>query len=339
MDLTRRPTARPTTPARILRQITRCGGLALPLLAVTAHAEQVPPGLEGVLSAYSVVGGDQVLAKLVSHDYPKRAAEIAAAQRSFDAKYPQIKQRIEFTLTQMLGKDYVKGLQNTLASATEKQYSSFKKDPAIADAVISTLKMHAQGKIDSPALQYMLIIQYADHPEQEMKQGHVQHYQADGAKAQGLKLQLDLPLSWRATTLSQGHTVQQWQSENGTGTAKITLQIFEPSGKALTAAEQKLYVSSGRDRAALAADASYLASNTLTIAGHAGTWIKYTQNYPKATPPLHSAKVLYQLNPEGKAITIACETSDALGNAPTTDADLDNLLPLCQQVISSVRLR
>ena len=99
------------------------------------------------------------------------------------------------------------------------------------DAILFIQEMETRINegIRSPELEYLLMFIYEKNPSEEFTKGFIKTYKTDGSepKSKGIKLRIDIPLSWKSTDGKRPHIIQKWQNENGTGDEIIMLIIVD----------------------------------------------------------------------------------------------------------------
>jgi hypothetical protein len=323
--------------------------LTVPLIALSAQAAptaqtpqppQLPPSFKGVLEAYNTVAVLNESAQQLRKDHADRAADITAAQASFEAKFPHIKETLEALITKVAGPDVIPVIKAKVASGFQQNYATYKQKPGVVDDFITRSHALATGQVDGIGQQYILYTQFHDHPEQEMTQGFIHHYQTEGVEtAKGINLTLDLPQTWVFQPKKTTDIMLVWRGENGNGSDAITLDAraatdFQPTPAAFISRLK------AEDHSLPPNKVQFLTSGSVTIAGHPGFWVKAIKPMPDKTPPFNLGMLIYGFYEKGRIVTIACDSINRPDQSTAdTTAHLDRLQPLCQMVAQSIKLQ
>jgi len=208
-----------------------------------------------------------------------------------------------------------------------------------SELFLQQMKVRAEGKIESPVLEYLLSIQYLSYPVREFSDGHRQRFSSHGhAKAKGIDLGLQLPKSWKAQEGERPNIVQKWISQNGTGHEMMLLDIRDAKGYAPTNSEIKDFVASGEVKDAIPNGATYLNSSVFSLEGEKGYRVEMSMIEERAGIKIYQHTAMHQLFFHGKAIGLMCQTSSSVENKIDADKRFKKNEPLCQQVLNSLIL-
>ena len=157
-------------------------------------------------------------------------------------------------------------------------------------------------------------------------------------KAQGLKVNLQLPRSWLGKNGERPHIVQKWISGNGTGLESIHLDIRDSQGYTPTKKEIEEFVSSGEVKNTVADGFSYVASGSFALESQHGYWVHMIMPNERLGVKMYQIGLMYQLFFRGKAIGIMCQVGGSQNEKPKIDDAFKRMYPLCQQVVNSIVL-
>jgi hypothetical protein len=178
-----------------------------------------------------------------------------------------------FAMGEKLFDETDKGIKKQIQSNLGKQVIT--KD--VAQIFLQKVKKRAEGDIESPVIEYMLSVKYLSYPVGEFLEGYRQTFNSDGhKKAQGLKVVLQLPTSWKAKEGNRPHIVQKWVSANGTGLEMMLLDIRDADGYSPSDKEIESFVSSGKVKNIVPNGATLINSGTFSLEGRKGYWIEKT---------------------------------------------------------------
>jgi len=289
--------------------------------------------------AYGFILGQELSLERIRKEYPELSASVMLVKAQFDSSFPSIKSKLRDQLVHALG--------NKLFDKTDKELKKqFKTNLGnqiitkdIAQEFLQQVKERAEGKIDSPVIEYMLSVNYLSFPTGEFAKNYRQRFNSEGhAKAQGIKLTLQLPKSWKAKEGERPHIVQKWISQNGTGLEMILLDIRDAEGYTPTDSDVEAIASSGEIKDMLPAGATYLESGIFSLEMRKGLWFEMTMAQERAGIELYQRSRMHQLFFRGKAIGLMCSASDSIEDKAKIDEAFKRIKPLCQQVLNSLVL-
>jgi hypothetical protein len=112
---------------------------------------------------------------------------------------------------------------------------------------INTVKKRAKGKIASPVLETLLMLnpEYEKNPQEEFYDGFKKKYISDDlVKSKGLNFSIEVPMSWASRKANRPNIVRKFISQNGYGSEMAMVLIYNfPEGKYLTENEIKNSIS------------------------------------------------------------------------------------------------
>ncbi len=288
--------------------------------------------LSGLAQAYGFIVAQEESLKHIANNFPELSRDVEISRASFDMAFPKIEEKIKKELVRAGSQDvYAKVLEKF---KNEISSSAIEKKDAIA--FLEEVKRRAKGNIFSPALEYMLAVQYADRPSAEFSDGYKKHYSTSGhPKSLGVRLNMDIPISWRSAEGARPHIVQKWISENGSGIAMITLEIRDASGIQPTKKEVQDFVNSGEVKTIIPDGAKYVSSGTFTVEGVPGFWVQMWTVLERVDVKIKQKSIMYQVFFDGKAIGFMCHSGGIENDSKKIEASFDRNLPLCKSILNS----
>lgn len=257
----------------------------------------------------------------------------------FDSSFPRIKSKLKDQLVSALGNKLFNKMDKELKKQFQTNLGNQIITKGIAQEFLQQVKKRAAGEIDSPVLEYILSVNYLSYPVGEFTNNYRQRFNSEGhAKAQGIKLTLQLPKSWKAKEGERPHIVQKWISQNGDGLEIIHLDIRDTEGYTPTNSEVEAIVSSGEIKDMVPDGASYQESGIFSLEMRKGLWLEMTIAQERAGIKLYQRSRLHQLFFRGKAIGLMCGASASIEDTSSVDDAFKNIKPLCQQVLNSLVL-
>lgn len=295
--------------------------------------------VKGMTQAYGYLLGQDYSLSLIEIEYPELKGATTLARAHFDSTFPGIKSQIEAQLMQALGEKLFQETIFSLNASLEETLGRQLITEEIAANFLQQMKRRSMGEIESPVLEYLLTVNYAANPLGEFTDGFRQRYETDGTgKAQGLKVNLQLPRSWLGKNGERPHIVQKWISGNGTGLESIHLDIRDSQGYTPTKKEIEEFVSSGEVKNTVADGFSYVASGSFALESQHGYWVHMIMPNERLGVKMYQIGLMYQLFFRGKAIGIMCQVGGSQNEKPKIDDAFKRMYPLCQQVVNSIVL-
>jgi len=298
-----------------------------------------PSSVKGIAQAYGFVLGQEYSLSRIESEFPELAMGVVLARSQFGGTFPDIQTKLETQLKNAMGEKFFQETDASLRTQLRETIGRQKITSDIAANFLQQVKARSKGEIESPVLEYLLAVKYADNPVAEYLDGFRQRYQTDGAgKSQGIKLVLQLPQSWAAKEGERPHIVKKWQSENGTGLEMMHLDIRDGPGYNPTKKEMQDMVTSGEVRDFVPDGATYVDSGNFDLEGQTGYWLQMTMPVERAGVKMYQEALMYQLFFQGKAIGIMCQAGGPVNEKPKTIDAFKRIRPLCQQVLNSLVL-
>lgn len=298
-----------------------------------------PASLKGMSQAYGFVLGQEYSLSRIEKEFPELTGGVELARAQFSSTFPDINNKLEKELIQALGESQFQEIAAKLRIRIEKSIAGQNFTNDIAINFLEQVKARSKGKIENPVLEYLLAVKYTSNPVGEFVDGFRQRYQMDGTgKSQGIKLALQLPLSWAAKEGERPHVVQKWQSENGTGMEMMSIEIHDAQGYNPTKKEMEEFVRSGEVKGVVPKGTIYIASGNFNLEMRTGYWIQATMQGDRAGFEYYQNYLMYQIFFRGKAIGLTCAAVGPESEKINVNAAFKKVRPLCQQVLNSLVL-
>jgi hypothetical protein len=298
-----------------------------------------PTSVKGMAHAYGFVPGQEYSLSRIAKEFPELIGDVELARAQFGSSFPDIKIKLEKQLKQAIGE---KLFQQTSANLRVKLRETLGRQQItndIAASFLGQVKARSKGEIESPVLEYLLVVDYTANPVGEFADGFRQRYQTDGTgKSQGIKINLQLPRSWAGKDGERPHIAQKWVSENGTGLEVIHLDIRDGQGYNLTKKEMEEFVRSGEAKDSVPDGSRYVNSGNFTLEKQTGYWLQIAIPVERAGMKIYQDALTYQFFFRGKAIGIMCQAGGPENEKPKVNEAFKRIRPLCQQVLNSLVL-
>lgn len=295
--------------------------------------------IKGLAEAYGFMLGQEFTLSRITEEFPELSMDMNLTNASFNSTFPTIKKNLETNLTEAVGEEMFGEWESEWEENIQDTLGKQQLTKQLAIEYLAKVKRRSKGEIESPILEYMLAVQYESHPVDEFLEGFRQRYETTGdGKSQGIKLKLQLPLSWAQKDGERPHIVKKWVSQNGTGADVMLLDIRDTGDYTPTDDEVEELVSSDGVREMVPSGAEYIDSGLFSLEMRKGYWLEMSMNQNRAGIRAYQHFGMYQLFFRGKAIGLSCQTmSPAKDKAKAVNA-YKKIKPLCQQVLNSMVL-
>lgn len=296
--------------------------------------------VKGLVNTYAFILGQEHSLEKISKEYPDLSYSVMLAEAKFNSSFPKIKLKLKRQLILALGESVFKKTETELSEQLITNLGSLVMTRDIAQSFLQQIKERAEGKIDSPFIEYMLTVEYLQFPEREYIDGYRQEFNSDGnRKSLGINLVLQVPKSWKAKEGERPHIVQKWVSQNGTGLDVLILDIRDTEAYTLTDTEVESFISTGEVKESLPSGAIYEGSGLFSLENNKGYWVEMSSIQERAGIKVYQHSSIHQLFYRGKAISLTCYTASPLEDqAGAADESYKRIKPLCQQVLNSMVL-
>ncbi len=314
--------------------------LVLFFYANTALAFNLTPtSVKGLTQAYGFIAGQDYSLSQIENEFSELATDIVFVRAQFNLTFPEIKAKLEKQLKLAMGERSFEEFKVGLPAKLKDTLGRQKITKEIAVNFLQKVKERSNGEIESPVLEYLLAVEYADNPAGEFADKFRKDFATDGTdKSLGIKLNMQLPRSWQAEIGKRPHIVQKWTSENGTGLEMILLDIRDVQGYNPTKKEMEEFVRSGEVKEIVPEGSKYLASGNFSLEKQHGYWIQMAMPLERAGIKMFHNSLIYQFFFRGKAIGIVCQAGGSENEKSKIDDAFKRIQSLCQRVLNSVVL-
>lgn len=290
--------------------------------------------IKGLSQAYGFLVAQDYSLSRIEKEFPELSLDVALVRKEFNSEFPGAKEVIQNHLKLAMSNNAYKETMQPFQKINSLFSQNITKDIAID--FIKKVARRSKGEIESPVLEYLLLIKYSNNPVGEFIDGYKQHYQTDGAgKSRGIILNLQLPKSWSSQDGERPHIVKKWTSENGSGSEMIMLDIRN-IGENITHKEIELLLNSSQIKSLPPPRFSYINSGKITLEGRPGYWIHMTGSRERMGIKLYQSSLIYQIFLHKKTIGINCITAGLESDQAQVDNKARRIAPLCKQVVNSL---
>lgn len=305
-----------------------------------AALNQSQSSVKAMMKAYGFILGQEYSLQRIERTYPEAAMQVELARLTFNAAFPDIKQKLEAELSSALTESKFREVRSELTEKMRDLLSKQAITPQLAQQFIEQVKARAKGEdMESDVLRYLLAVRYATNPVGEFFDGFRQRYRTDGTgKSQGIRLALQLPRSWLAKDGERPHIVQKWTNEGGTGYSSVMLDIRDAEGYNPTRREMEQFVKSGEVRDVVPAGGTLHDSGTVTLENRTGYWVEMSMKLERAGFRMYGRGYMYQIFINGKAVGLMCMSYFKEDEVQKADAAAKLNKPVCQQALNSLVL-
>lgn len=308
--------------------------------AATAALNHNRQAINNLATAYGFILGQEYSLARIEKTFPSLRLRVEAARAGFVRTFGNIGELLERELILALGERKFHEMRN---ESRRRLVRLIEQEPLTLDLAGDFLrKVEARAKgaeIEPEVLRYLLAVKYAGAPVEEFLDGFRQRFSTDGTgKARGVRLKLQLPLSWLAQEGERPHIVRKWISEGGTGTSVILLDIRDARGGEPSAEEMERLARSGEAHQVLGDLGKISNLGTFTLEGRKGLKADLTTEQERAGIHMRGAGSLYQLFLPRKRVGIMCMTYALESASQKPRVSGAAVRPLCRQVVNSLIL-
>ena len=204
--------------------------LAIALLPITCWPNASiginlnPAAVTQLARTYGYLMGQRLGLEHASATYPDLRRPVTIAQMEFNSTFPNVEKSIAALFPPSSVEQMKAKMNETFdySDVTKAQMVDF----------VAQVRRRAKGEVEDPiVLNYMLAVCFESRPAMELSKNFTQRFSTVGhKKAQGVELNLQLPLSWEERPGNRPHIVRKWVSENGNGLSNIVLDLRDVEG-------------------------------------------------------------------------------------------------------------
>lgn len=295
--------------------------------------------IKGLSKSYGFLLGQEFTLSKVEQTFLELKLYCELAKSNFNATFPQAKQKIEAQLIKVMGKQkfytFKKDFTNQLHHILSQQ--NINKQNAIQ--FLELMNRRAKGDIEQPMLGYLLAVQYEFSPAQEFADGFKKRFLSAGhSKSYGVKLGLQLPVSWAEKEGNRPHIVKKWISENGTGLESIALGIRNMGFRFDNRYEIEELVKSGEAKEWAPKGSTCLNFGNFRLENQTGLWLEITMTEERVGINVYQHALMSHIFFRDKIISIFCSAGGPPNRKKSIERTFQKLVPLCRQVLNSMVL-
>ncbi|VTV17492.1 hypothetical protein WDL1P1_00428 (plasmid) [Variovorax sp. WDL1] len=305
------------------------------LLSPTASALNMnDEASKGFGRSYGFVYGQRLSLEYIDRVFPELHQQVQLAGLNFSAKFHRLEERLEKAMAS-IGKPAA--LRSKLDPMLAKQIEGITRQQATD--FLELVNDRAAGKIPSPELEFILAAQYEETPAREFVNGFRQSYSATGhPKAKGLRLDMQMPKSWKGEEGYRPNIVRKWTSANGTGMETILLLVKTIGGERVTKADVAESLRNGEVKAMIPEGGTFIAAKAVTVEGQPAFVVEYDSAQDRAGIDLAMRAEMYGIFYGDYFISLQCMAGATKGDARKAASGYTGVKPLCQQVANSIVL-
>lgn len=261
-----------------------------------------------ISKAYGYYLGQTYSLDEISKKYPTLSDQAKLSKLKFDLSFSSSIKNID----KIMGKSKVWtlikiGMINKLYESVD--LSNLTKEEAIS--FISLVEQRAKGKIESPIIETLLILNpnYTNNPSEELNDGYKKRYTSDGSgKAKDIAFSIGVPMSWRSKEASRPNIVRKFISQNGRGDEIIMVMIkdFQNAKQIFSSDINKKYMKKTTPKGSILKD-----YGSLTIEAQSGYWQRYTMTMQRVRKTMTMEAIAYTIFYDNKIMQILCSVNDS----------------------------
>jgi hypothetical protein len=184
---------------------------------------------EAMAGAYGFVYGQRASAEHLARQYPDLRRSIELAQLLFEQRFGRSVEAIDSLLLIPAPTIWAQA-RTDIQRQTQEQARAERITRDEADAFLEVIGARTRGEADPAYIQTLLTFNpiYRAIPAAEFTDGFRQVFTTDGSgKSRGLRLRIEVPMSWTGRDGLRPNIVQIFVSEAGRGLESVLLQIRE----------------------------------------------------------------------------------------------------------------
>lgn len=326
----------------MLRSLRTCAA-NLFFLSASALAAPLPHNQQtvtGMSKAYGFLLGQEMSLDRVEKTFPSAAGQVEMARLGFNAKFPDMKAKLEAEMRAAL-KDKYGAYRDEMLKQIPASLAKQQMTQDVAERFLKIVEARAKGEeIDPEVLRYMLAVQYAKNPAGEFAGGFQQRYRTDGTgKSVGVRLSLRLPRSWQGKDGERPHILQKWVSAGGTETGMYMLYVKDSGEKVdPTRRELEELVRTGEVNEFVEEGGKVNAAGVVHLERRNALWIDTSIRMERAGFLMYQRGTIHYVFTDGKVVGLFCQVITDEKDAKKADANFNEIKPLCNLILNSLVL-
>ncbi|WP_404982655.1 hypothetical protein [Cobetia marina] len=319
--------------------------------ADAAQFRPTPRVINTLSSTYGFVIAQDITLARIAETYPELAHDADLASAYFANAFPDITTRLADNLESLMGREHARevldGIRRQMQKELAPQLTADKLTTDFAARFIEAIHLRAEGEyLPSPFKEFLLATKYQIEPVYELYDGYFQEFHSKGhAKSLGINIALHLPASWSAAEGRLPHIVQKWQSQAGTGTDMIILEIYDLHGDTVSDAQLKVMASTNTLAQWAPINSQMLDSGLTRVDHRQAYWFDIAMTQRHQGMPITSQTREYGLFLDDKLIRLHCTSyhpaADGTAYAKaktdfTVEEGFSEIKPLCEGVMGSL---
>lgn len=277
-----------------------------------------------------------VLAQL-REKFPALKPQVEAAELEWNGAFRQAEAGVVVRLNEMLGPEWQAEIAPDLEAAATATMAGL--DEAQTVALLAAVKERAKGVMESPEREMLPASdpRFMAKPEEEFLHGHKRRWLSPaGMAAPGMKVTLEVPLSWKEDPPGDppGLQLWMWSPDGGHGQDVFTVKLMRLPDLPPQEREE-LYTEKFARR--YCSSLRYVSSALDELGGMRVGIIHATAQKEKAGVMVDMHHVCYYVV-AGKALVLVMASTTDAGGPEVRRARLQKLEPLMKLVVGSVRL-
>jgi hypothetical protein len=261
--------------------------------------------------AYGYYLGQSYTLDKIKEKYPQLSNDVLIAKTKFDLSFGKSIKNIDTIMGKSPEwKNIKEKSKEKIHSKLDVSYLTYNESIDF----INTVKKRAKGKIASPVLETLLMLnpKYEENPQEEFYDGFKKKYISDDlVKSKGLTFSIEVPMSWASRKANRPNIVRKFISQNGYGSEMAMVLIYNfPEGKYLTENEIKNSISREYMKKTIPANAILKDYGFIRLENLPGYWQKVIITRQRLRKSIKINTLIYTLFYKDKYIQIVFMVSD-----------------------------
>jgi hypothetical protein len=256
--------------------------------------------------AYGYYLGQSYTLDKIKEKYSQLSNDVLIAKTKFDLSFGKSIKNIDTIMGKSPEwKNIKEKIKEKIHSKLDVSYLTYNESIDF----INTVKKRAKGKIASPVLETLLMLnpKYEENPQEEFYDGFKKKYISDDlVKSKGLTFSIEVPMSWASRKANRPNIVRKFISQNGYGSEMAMILIYNlPEGKHVTENEIKNSINREYIKTTTPTNAILKGHGFIRIENLPGYWQKFIITRQRLRKSIKMETLIYRLFYKDKLIQLS----------------------------------
>jgi hypothetical protein len=283
---------------------------------------------------YGYYQGQLYTLNTIKEKYPKLANKVEMAKIKFDLSFGDSIKNLNTIMNQY---EKWKSIKKDIVADMRKRLNLNNMSYQEADNFIHVVEKRAEGKIESPVLETLLMLKpdYESHPEKEFYDGFKKRYTCDDfKKSKGIDFLIDIPISWASKKANRPNIVRKFIAQNGYESTMAMILVLElPDGETFSENDVKSAINREYMEASMPPNAKLKDYGFIVLETLPGYWQRYSLSAQRLRETLTMEVLAYTLFYKDKLIQIQFQVVNS--NNKDINQKFKKYEPLFDSIINS----